>query len=417
MPKIIYVDSSGAERAIELGAEQVLIGRNPECQIQTQDGLVSRRHARIIVHDGLYWIEDLQSANGVYVNSQRVPQAQLRPGDEVVCGSLTLRFVADVAAAIRRTQGMQAYVEPAAPSAQSTGSGQLAALQAELDSERRRRMDLEFERDEARKQLAAMAAQPPAGANDEELQRLRRRNDQLESELRRSRGAPAGGGDGASRALEAERDQLKARVQALEAQAASKPPVDEMEFIRLQRRVDQLQSELRRVRGGEAPAAPAADAGRVAELEDRVRRLTEERDEALRRSASPAAPSPGQSSPDTTLAEELMRARRQIDQMQSELRRLRAGGAQPEAPPGADLEAALRQLRDVERERDSLRALVAGGQGGKGKAPPRAGELIGAVSDGLADIRGALRAAGDEVALEQLEQIRNQLRELSDVLA
>ena len=43
-------------------------------------------------------------------------------------------------------------------------------------------------------------------------------------------------------------------------------------------------------------------------------------------------------------------------------------------------------------------------------------ENLTAVSDGLADIRAALRAAGDELALEQLEQLRSALRQACTLL-
>ena len=47
---------------------------------------------------------------------------------------------------------------------------------------------------------------------------------------------------------------------------------------------------------------------------------------------------------------------------------------------------------------------------------PKAVESLTAVSDGLADIRAALRAAGDELAMEQLEQVRTALRQACTLL-
>src|SRR5690348_11091671 len=96
MPKLVFHDSDGIDRTIDLGAETTLIGRATECQVQTQDAMVSRRHARI-VWDGGYWIEDLGSSNGVYVGNERVQKSPLRPGDEVRCGSLVLKLVPDLA--------------------------------------------------------------------------------------------------------------------------------------------------------------------------------------------------------------------------------------------------------------------------------------------------------------------------------
>ncbi len=395
MPKIVYHDSEGVEKSVELGADPIFIGRAPECQIQTQDGLVSRRHARI-VYDGSYWIEDLGSANGVYVGSQRVQRAQIRPGDEALCGSLTLRFEADVAAAIRRTQGLSAVTDDMIASSatplRAADAGVSQAIEGSTGPRRQEPPPAVFA-----PPLAAplpVAILPPVVAPPP--------------------GPPPGPADAE---LRAERDRLRVRVGELEGQlAASRVGGDDQERTRLQRRVDQLQSENRRLRGGEAPPEPAPDS-RIAELEGQVRRVEAERDEALRQSTpAPKPDEPAQKAPvppDPRVAEDLERARRQIDQLQAELRRRTS--SMTVSPSSPDLEAALRQLRDVERERDSLRTLVAAG-GGPPKIPARVIECLNALSDGLADIRAALHAAGDDLALEQLEQTRARLKEIFALL-
>src|SRR5206468_3943713 len=111
MPKLIYHDSDGVDKSFNLGAEPVLIGRATECQIQTQDAMVSRRHARII-WDGNYWIEDLGSSNGVYVGNERVQRSPFRPGDTVTCGSLVMRLMPDTAP---RTTSSQANMQTMLP--------------------------------------------------------------------------------------------------------------------------------------------------------------------------------------------------------------------------------------------------------------------------------------------------------------
>jgi len=72
-----------ADLAITEG--NVLIGRNDDCDIIFPDPLVSRRHARIIVSAEDVLVEDLLSANGVYVNGARVDRVQaLHDGDRVL---------------------------------------------------------------------------------------------------------------------------------------------------------------------------------------------------------------------------------------------------------------------------------------------------------------------------------------------
>jgi pSer/pThr/pTyr-binding forkhead associated (FHA) protein len=113
MPKLVYHDTAGVAGTVEVGTQTILIGRAVECQIQTQDALVSRKHARVF-YDGLYWVEDLGSSNGVHFGTEKVQRQQLRPGDVFRCGNLEVRFEADV----NRRTGMAAA--PVIPSPVAT---------------------------------------------------------------------------------------------------------------------------------------------------------------------------------------------------------------------------------------------------------------------------------------------------------
>lgn len=63
------------------------VGRDPECQIWFDEPQVSHRHARFFLIEQSAFIEDLDSANGVFQNGQRVQgQSELRPGDILVVG-------------------------------------------------------------------------------------------------------------------------------------------------------------------------------------------------------------------------------------------------------------------------------------------------------------------------------------------
>ena len=64
-----------------------------DCAIRTDDAMVSRHHSRIFWGGGGYVLEDLSSANGVYFQEQRVQSHLFKHGDAVRCGSLWLRFV------------------------------------------------------------------------------------------------------------------------------------------------------------------------------------------------------------------------------------------------------------------------------------------------------------------------------------
>jgi FHA domain len=70
--------------------EDLLLGRDPDCDIRFVDDSVSRRHARLVIRDGAWVIQDLGSTNGTIVNGSRVGRCQLQVGDRVQLGDQRL---------------------------------------------------------------------------------------------------------------------------------------------------------------------------------------------------------------------------------------------------------------------------------------------------------------------------------------
>lgn len=65
----------------------VRIGRDPANELHIDDPEVSRHHARVILHNGILWVQDAGSRNGVFVNGARVSgNKQIGPGDRVTIG-------------------------------------------------------------------------------------------------------------------------------------------------------------------------------------------------------------------------------------------------------------------------------------------------------------------------------------------
>jgi len=85
----------GPDRGLrfELPADEPqLIGRSTEA-LPITDGTVSRRHAELTPDDGTWYVRDLESANGTFVNSARITQrTRLSPGDQIRCGSTLMLF-------------------------------------------------------------------------------------------------------------------------------------------------------------------------------------------------------------------------------------------------------------------------------------------------------------------------------------
>ena len=69
-----------------------ILGRGTGSDIQLPDISVSRRHAQLWSEDEEYFVEDLGSTNGTYVNGEQVSRRKLRGGDKIRVGRLHLEF-------------------------------------------------------------------------------------------------------------------------------------------------------------------------------------------------------------------------------------------------------------------------------------------------------------------------------------
>ena len=79
-----YVNKLGISKDIELTGEPLSIGRSREADIPLLDDKVSRVHCGIRLSDGEFYLKDLKSRNGVFVNGQRVEDTvKLKVGDKV----------------------------------------------------------------------------------------------------------------------------------------------------------------------------------------------------------------------------------------------------------------------------------------------------------------------------------------------
>lgn len=73
-----------------LDKPEVTIGRNAGNDICIDSLAVSDRHARIVSQQGRYWLEDLQSTNGTFLDQQRVARAALKNHQRVSVGKHVL---------------------------------------------------------------------------------------------------------------------------------------------------------------------------------------------------------------------------------------------------------------------------------------------------------------------------------------
>ncbi|HLL04325.1 MAG TPA: FHA domain-containing protein [Myxococcaceae bacterium] len=92
MPTLIVLHPDGTESEHELAGE-LKIGRQDGNELVLTEGGVSRKHARFFVDGGKVVVEDLGSANGTYVDGERIEgPTPLTPQSQVVLGDYQLKI-------------------------------------------------------------------------------------------------------------------------------------------------------------------------------------------------------------------------------------------------------------------------------------------------------------------------------------
>ncbi|MBK9167211.1 MAG: SpoIIE family protein phosphatase [Bryobacterales bacterium] len=84
---LVVVDPSGNRLSVPVRVLPFRIGRHADSHLVMRDSRASRNHARIVVEGGGYFIEDLNSRHGTFVNGERVERRQLKHSDCIEFGS------------------------------------------------------------------------------------------------------------------------------------------------------------------------------------------------------------------------------------------------------------------------------------------------------------------------------------------
>jgi len=72
---------------------EVILGRELTCDFHLDDQTVSSQHARLSYHQSQWWLEDLASTNGTYLNDEPVTSpVVVTHGDELRLGQLSIKI-------------------------------------------------------------------------------------------------------------------------------------------------------------------------------------------------------------------------------------------------------------------------------------------------------------------------------------
>ena len=92
-PALVFLSGELIAVPIPLEREEVIMGRALEADVRVNDTQVSRQHARIeSTEDGEYFVKDLDSRNGTFLNGRRIRREKLENGDKITIGETILRF-------------------------------------------------------------------------------------------------------------------------------------------------------------------------------------------------------------------------------------------------------------------------------------------------------------------------------------
>src|SRR5689334_9841680 len=85
-PFLAVVEPNGKRQLVKIGKSPFQIGRLAECELSLRDSRISRQHAQIISEDDVYYLEDLNSRHGVFINGKRVSRHKLSPNERIDFG-------------------------------------------------------------------------------------------------------------------------------------------------------------------------------------------------------------------------------------------------------------------------------------------------------------------------------------------
>ena len=95
VPEIgLRIENQGSPQINRYNRSVVTIGRGPDCECVLISEKVSAHHARLSFYQNQWWIEDLNSTNGSYLNDEQIfESAVVVDGDHLRCGDVEMTIL------------------------------------------------------------------------------------------------------------------------------------------------------------------------------------------------------------------------------------------------------------------------------------------------------------------------------------
>lgn len=93
-PRLVVIREGGKNKKVSHPVQGgLVIGRAPDCDLLLEDEFVSNYHAKIYLLGGRFYVEDMGSTNGTFVNGRRITSPlELRGGDVIQVGRTSMEF-------------------------------------------------------------------------------------------------------------------------------------------------------------------------------------------------------------------------------------------------------------------------------------------------------------------------------------
>ena len=109
MPYVLIFNTEQAGKTVAIKDESIVIGRDKADTIYINDPSSSRQHAEIFRIGELYFIRDLDSKNGTFLNEEKITEQALQVGDKIRIGATVFEFKDD--SEPRQAQQMEQKVQ------------------------------------------------------------------------------------------------------------------------------------------------------------------------------------------------------------------------------------------------------------------------------------------------------------------